>query len=348
MEWYYKAMQQEKIRIIFFVTLLLAISLLAFFIFLPYLTALVLAGTLAIIFEPLYTRIRKFIRSDSVAALSTVFVVVIIVLIPLSLIGTTVVTQAAQLYGDITSGNQSGDFIHRMETIIQQKLGALDPRISIDFEQMMKQFLGFILDKTGSLFSGIAQVIFDALIAMLAFYYLLKDGTLLRQAIISFSPLADSDDEEILTKLKKAVRSVMIGTLVLAIVQGVLVGIGFYIFGVPDGALWGSIAGIAALIPFFGTSIVIIPAIIYLIFIGHIGSAIGLFIWAAFLVGMIDNILMPKLVERGTQLHPLAILLSVLGGISLFGLVGFLLGPLTLSLCSALFVLYKKQLVQKD
>ena len=76
-------------------------------------------------------------------------------------------------------------------------------------------------------------------------------------------------------------------------------------------------------------------------------SAIGLLIWAAFLVGMVDNVLMPKLVERGTQLHPLAILLSVLGGLSFFGLIGFLLGPLTLSLCSALFALYKKQLVQK-
>src|SRR3989344_6531887 len=140
-------MQQDKLRLIFFIALLLGISLLAFFIFLPYLTALVVAGTLAIIFEPLYARVRKFIRSDSIASLSTVFFVIIIVLIPLSLIGTTVVTQAAQLYGDITSGNQSADFFHRAEIVIQQKLSAIDPRISVDFEQMMKQFLGFILDK---------------------------------------------------------------------------------------------------------------------------------------------------------------------------------------------------------
>lgn len=341
-------MQQDKLRLIFFIALLLGISLLAFFIFLPYLTALVVAGTLAIIFEPLYMRVRKIIRSDWVASLTTVSLVIVIVLIPLSFIGTTVVTQAAQLYSDIVSNNQSANFVHRVETIVQEKLSAFDPRISVDFEQMMKQLLGFILDKTGSLFSGIAQAVFSILIAMLVFYYFLKDGSALRRTIISFSPLADSDDEEVLTKLKIAVRSVMLGTLVVAIVQGVLVGSGFYLFGVPNGALWGAVAGVAALIPLMGTGIVLVPAIAYLFFIGDTGNAIGLLIWAAFLVGMIDNILMPKLVERGTQLHPLAILLSVLGGLSLFGLIGFLLGPLTLSLCSALFALYRKQLVQKD
>ncbi len=338
-------MQQDKLRQIFFYSLLLGVFLLAFFIFLPYLTALVVAGTLAIIFEPLYTRVKKVIHIDWVASLLTVLFVIIIVLIPLSFIGTTVVTQATQLYNDITSGNQSADFFHRTEIIIQQKLSAVDPRISIDFEQTTKQFLGFILDKSGLLFSGIAQALLNILIAMLVVYYFLKDGSLLRKLIINISPLTDTDDEEVLSKLKNAVRSVMLGTLVVAIVQGILVGIGFLMFGVPNGALWGAVAGVAALIPLVGTSIVLIPGILYLIFVGNMVNVIGLIIWSAFLVGMIDNFLMPKLVERGTQLHPLAILLSVLGGLSLFGLIGFLLGPLTLSLCSALFVLYKKQLV---
>lgn len=337
-------MSQDKLRLIFFFSLLLGISFLAFFIFLPYLGALVVAGTLAIIFEPLYARVNKVIKSSWIASLITVIFVIIIVLIPLTLIASTVITQASGLYGDITSANQSSNFLNNTEIAIQQKLNAIDPRISVDFETIIKQILGFIVDKSGTLFSSIAQGLFDTLIAMLIFYYFLKDGGSLRSIIVHFSPLADSDDEEVLSKLKKAVRSVMLGTLVVATTQGILVGLGFYIFDVPNGALWGAIAGISALIPMVGTSIVIIPAIIYLFIVGNYISAIGLFVWSAFLVGLIDNFLMPFLVEKGTQLHPLAILLSVLGGLSLFGFVGFLLGPLTLSLFSALFSLYKKQL----
>lgn len=336
-------MQQEKIRIIFFVTLLLAISLLAFFIFLPYVGAIAIAGTLAIIFESLYTKLIRLFRTEALAALFTVILVTIIVLIPLALIANTVIVQAGQLYSDITSDNQSADFIRHAEALIQEKLRAFDPAISFDFAQGIKQILGYIINQSGSLFSGIMSFVFDTLLVVLMFFYFLKDGAKLRRIIISFSPLPDTDDAEILAKLKHAVRSVMFGTLALAIIHGVLTGIGFYMFGIPNGALWGTISGVATIIPVIGAVVVFIPAIAYLFFIGNITGAVGMIVWTVLILTLVHSILLPKLIQRGIHLHPVVILLSVFGGLSLFGIIGFLLGPLVLSLCATLFALYKKQ-----
>ena len=116
--------------------------------------------------------------------------------------------------------------------------------------------------------------------------------------------------------------------------------VGFWIFGVPNAILWGSFAAIAALIPGIGTALVLTPAILFLFARGEIFSAIGLLAWGVGVVGLIDNFLGPRLMGRGIELHPLIILLSVLGGIGFFGPIGFLLGPLIVSLFFALLDIY--------
>ncbi|MBI3685201.1 AI-2E family transporter [Candidatus Azambacteria bacterium] len=227
---------------------------------------------------------------------------------------------------------------------VQDKLRLIHANITLDLNQFLRQGLGWILNNAGAVFSGITQLVFGFLLSMLAFYYFLKDGKKLVSALAVLSPLRDVDDREIFGKLNKAVHSVVLGSLVVAVIQGMLVSIGFYVFGVPNGALWGAIAAVTALIPFIGTAIIVIPAILYLFFTGSIPSGLGLLAWGATAVGLIDNFLTPKLMERGIQIHPLLILFSVLGGLSFFGPIGFLLGPLALSFLFALLDIYKKQL----
>jgi predicted PurR-regulated permease PerM len=130
------------------------------------------------------------------------------------------------------------------------------------------------------------------------------------------------------------------GTLFIALIQGLLAGVGFWIFGLPQPALWGTLTIITALVPVVGTALIWLPASIYLFSTGVTGMALGLFLWGAILVGSIDNFLRPKLIERYMKVHPFFILISVLGGLSLFGPLGFLLGPLVLSLILALLEIY--------
>jgi predicted PurR-regulated permease PerM len=177
---------------------------------------------------------------------------------------------------------------------------------------------------------------------------MLRDGTSLRRQLIRFSPLVDTYDQKIFDKLELAIHSVVKGSLVVGIIQGVLTGIGFAIFDIPNPALWGSIAAIAALIPGIGTALVIVPGIIYSFFSGTMGATIGLAIWGVVAVGLIDNFLGPRLIERGVKVHQFLILLSVLGGITFFGPIGFIIGPLIVSLLYALLEIYKDSLEKRN
>ena len=155
------------------------------------------------------------------------------------------------------------------------------------------------------------------------------------------SPLADKDDEKIIRRLSLAVNGVIKGSLFIALVQGTMMGIGLWIFGIPNPALWGVVAAMCAMIPSIGTALVSVPAIIYLFYTGNTVPAIGLLVWATVAVGLIDNFLSPYIVGSKINIPPLFILFSVLGGIAFLGPVGILIGPLSISLLYTLISIYR-------
>ena len=128
--------------------------------------------------------------------------------------------------------------------------------------------------------------------------------------------------------------------MIIAVIQGASTSIGLAIFGVPNAIIWGMVAAVASLIPGLGTSLIILPAILYLFLNEQTMQAAGLIIWGMTAVGLIDNFLGPKIVGRGMKLHPLLVILAVLGGFAFFGPIGFILGPLTLGMFLALFDIY--------
>lgn len=210
----------------------------------------------------------------------------------------------------------------------------------IDIGHYVREGLGGIVQNLGAFFSSVVRGAFMMFIFLVSLYFMLKDGGKLESYIIELSPLRDKDDEFIVQRLKLAVAAVVKGSLSVGIIQGLLTGLGFAIFGMPNPVLWGSVAAVAALVPGIGTALVLLPAILYLFFSGHTGASIGLAIWGATAVGLIDNFLGPKIIGKGIQLHPLAAFFAVVGGLAFFGPMGFLLGPLAVSLCLALIEIY--------
>ena len=160
------------------------------------------------------------------------------------------------------------------------------------------------------------------------------------------SPLSDADDQKIINKLSRAVNAIVKGYLLIALIQGILMALGLSFFGVPNPALWGLVTMITAFIPTIGTALVSVPAIIFLLLTGQTIEAVGLLCWAVAVVGMIDNLLSPIIVGNRINLPPLLILFSVLGGISLLGPVGILVGPLTISLLYTLISIYRNEFKQ--
>ena len=176
---------------------------------------------------------------------------------------------------------------------------------------------------------------------LISLYFFLKDGAGFKEWIIVLSPLDDKYDKEIFKRMRSAVSAVFVGSLLIALVQGILVGLGLAIVGVPNYILWAFVAALSALLPGIGTGLVTIPAILYLYVLGDVFQAVFLAVWSVALVSLIDNVLLPVFYSRGTEVHPLAILFTVLGGLIVFGPVGFLLGPIALSIFLALVDIYQ-------
>ncbi len=342
----------------FFFVLLLIASIAAVVTVLPFLTPLIVAAAVSVILFPVYTKVKwvlgiKVPRSN-IASFVTLILFMVVVIVPVFFIAAKIYSEIQTLYAvliDESSRSQFIDSLNNTSAYISHAMFDVFPAYSFDsfnITEHLKTALEWIFANLDRVFGGLAMVAGYAFVFLLALFYFLRDGRIIIKNFISWSPLLDSYDVHITTTLKRAIQSVFAGTVVVSLIQGVLTGIGFAIFGISAPALWGSMAAVAAFIPGIGTSLVLIPGVIYLFVTGSIGSAIGLTIWGAIAVGLVDNILGPYLINRGINVHPFLILISVLGGIVVFGIVGFLLGPLILAFLFALLEIYKRSSVGKQ
>lgn len=320
----------------FFLAILSAAIILAILIFLPFLSPLVLAGALAVIFHPLHRRIVRLMGArhrPSLSALVTLVIVAAIIFVPLTFLAIRISVEARDIYVALAADPTASGSPMLMK--LQHWFG------SVDLIDMLRTVTQWAFTNIEAIFTKVSRIVIEAIVMLLALFYLLRDGTGLKLKLMNLSPLGDVEDAFIIAKLETAIRSIFAGSIAVGAIQGFLSGIGFAIFGVPNPVLWGLVASLAALVPGIGTALVLIPAIAYLFFIGHTGMAIGLLVWGVVAVGLIDNFLGPILMQRGVKIHPFLILLSVLGGISFFGPIGFVLGPLIIALLFALLEIYK-------
>jgi len=339
-------LDNRKLELYFFFALFIGILLVSGFILEPFIYAIILAAVFSIVFRGLYRKFSAIFRSKSVGAIATVVIVLGTVLIPLTFFGRQVFNEIQQLYSYLIANGGKSLFVQSFENIVNSiqgyfAIGDREPiQFSIDFNIYIRSALNWLLGNFGSIFSSFALVGVNLFLFLFAFYYLLKDGVELKNRIVSLSPLTDKYDEEISKKLELAINSVIKGTLVVSLIQGFMTGLGLWIFGVPNPAFWGSIAAVSSLVPGIGTALISGPSIVYLFLSGNTLPAIGLIIWAVMGVGLVDNLLYPKLVQRQVKIHSFLILLFVLGGFAFFGPMGFIMGPITLSLLFALLDVY--------
>lgn len=335
-------MDRRQAELIFFLIVLLGTLVLAFFIVRPVIVLLALSAVLAVVFHGVFEHILVQAKNRSLAALLTTILAFFVVIVPLASFGYQIVVEAANLYTTLSERSNVTD-LQQLLSAIQGGVQNIIPGFTIDTTDVaarVQDVLGWLVAHFGAIFAGFTKVVGGFFLLLLFFFYMVRDGNILREKFIELSPLSSIREEKILTRLASAINSIIRGTVIIAIVQGLMTGIGFTLFGVPNPALWGGVAFVAAFIPSIGTALVIIPAILFLFVTGHNGSGLGLLIWGSIAVGLIDNFLGPILVGHQAKIHPLLILVSVLGGIGVFGPFGILLGPIVMSLLLALFDIY--------
>jgi predicted PurR-regulated permease PerM len=333
---------QKRLQVISFLLIVVVLAVLVFFVVRPFWDMLTLAFILAVLFHAVTDRLEKVFRSRSLAALVTLGIMLVIVLIPFALIGQALFSEAVGLYNRVSQGGAFFNTDQLSASVPAQVRGFVDGAI-VDLNALISGWTGHAFSTVSSVLSNVAGFLLAVFLTLFATYYFLKDGRKFEQVLIEVSPIDNGQEQVLFAKITKAVHGVVKGQFLTALIQGVVATIGYTIFGVPDPLLWGLFTAMAALVPTVGTSLATIPAVLYLLLTGQVGSAVGLIIWGAFAVGLIDNVVGPRVLGHTTQIHPLLMFIAVLGGVSAFGFIGFLLGPILMAVFVAVVDMYRTE-----
>lgn len=333
-------MQTKIIERYFFFGLLLATFIFTFLIFKPFLPLLAISASFAVVLYPIYQRMIKHKLPDWFSALFTLLFFVIIICGPVFGIGMLVFNQSQDLYQSLSTNGGIGTYFHNLENYL---IRYMPEGVPINLGEKVGELVSFTSRNIATIFASTLTTLFSFFLICISLFFFLKDGAKWKKALISLSPLRDTDDEKILTKLALSINGIIKGYLLIALIQGLLMGFGLAFFGVPNSALWGVIAAIGSLIPTVGTALVSVPAVIFLFATGNTFGGIGMSIWAFMIVGWVDNLLNPIIISSKINIPQILVLFSVLGGLVLLGPIGFLIGPLAVSLLYTLISIYNNE-----
>jgi predicted PurR-regulated permease PerM len=312
-----------------------------------FLLTILLAGIFTGLASPLFSRfIRIFGGRRSLSASMTLFIFFLMVFLPLAALFAVVITQALSL---------SSTAIPLIREQLRDPQGLLRLVSNLPFYHDIENYSDLILQKAAELLGNLGSsaisgfsaftwtAIYDLVLFFIFWYtmfFLLKDGHVLMERIQYFLPLNENDQKRLLDRFLSVTRASLKGSLVIALVQGTLAGLAFYVAGIEQAVFWGAIMTMLSLLPMIGSPLIWIPAVIIQALSGHYLQAAGLALFCSLVVGQIDNIFRPILVGRDTQMHELFIFFGTLGGLGMFGLPGLIIGPVIAALFVTVWDIY--------
>jgi predicted PurR-regulated permease PerM len=344
-----KAFDTVNIARWFFIFSFVGVSILFWKVIEPFAMVLMTAAIVAIIVTPVEQHVRRWVGHPKVSATIMLALVLSAVVLPLVTIALLTANQAVELVQNTLADPEwLQSFDVRSLPFIQALPQVLITQIlSIDVTEVLRNIATWIVRNIGTIFASSADIIFKTFIFFVSLYFFLVDREKIHAELLLLSPLKDSIDENILMRLVATVRGVVFGSLIIAVIQGVIAAIGLTVFGVPAPLIWAGLVVIAAQVPMLGTSVIMLPAVIYLALSGSAPQAIGLLVWSLLAVGLVDNLLQPIVVGGRTHMHALLILLSMLGGLNAFGPIGFIFGPTILAAFLVMIELYRAGVLEK-
>jgi predicted PurR-regulated permease PerM len=308
----------------------------------PFLGAVLWAVFIAIVFEPLHRRVlQQTGQRQNLSALLSLMLILLIVILPLILVGISVVQEASVLVQKVRAGEiDIGQFLQRViETLPSWARRVLDRFGIFNVEGLQRQ-LTELLTRSGQVIGtrlvGIGQITLDFLVALFVMLYLLffllRDGRTVAGRIAESVPLQEQHTERLLGQFSTVVRATVKGNIVIALLQGALGAMAFAVLGLAGPMLWGALMALLSLLPVVGAGMVWGPVAVWLMFTGDWVAAAGLVAWGVLVIGLVDNFLRPILVGKDTRMPDYLVLVATLGGISVFGLNGFVIGPVIAAL----------------
>lgn len=316
-----------------------------------FLMAILLAGIFSALARPVYRRLERFFgHRPAVASAVTLLLLILVVLIPLTGLLGIVTAQAIKVGQSATPWvqeqvnqpaalwdmlrhlpfyDETADLLLPYRETILRKAGELVATLS-----------RFLIGSLGSATVMTVNILFMLFVLLYTMFFFLIDGERLLGKILYYLPLEDSDEMRMLDKFTSVTRATLKGTAVIGLIQGTLAGAAFAVVGIPSAVFWGTVMAVLSFIPGIGSALVWVPATLILMGGGHWGRGLALGSFCAVVVGSVDNFLRPRLVGKDTQMHELMILFSTLGGISMFGVLGVIIGPIIAALFVTVWEIY--------
>ena len=312
-----------------------------------FLMAIVLAALFSALAMPVFNRFERWFRGGkSLSASMTIVTMLLIVFLPFAALLGIVAKQAIRISRIAVPWVQQqilepGAFDQQLRTL------SFYPEIQL-YRLEIFQKAGELASNTGSmLFNTISSFTYSAVndlfllfIFLYTMFFFLRDGQQLLEKCLSYLPLTQTDQNRLLDKFLSVTRATIKGTMVVAAVQGSLAGLALHFAGIDSALFWGTIMSVLSVLPVMGSTLVWVPAVIYLAATGQYPQAIGVLLFCSIVVGQIDNIVRPILVGRDTQMHELLIFFGTLGRIGLFGIFGFIIGPIVAALFMTIWEMY--------
>jgi len=330
-----------------FLVILALVSVLFLFVLKPFYSALFWACTLAIVVYPFHRLMKRFVKGANLSALATLAVLCVVVLTPALFLFFSFLKEGSWLYGEIQSGRF--DLSAHLEKIrtAAPALERLLERMGVDSASVQAHLSGAAVTAGRFLAShavafgqnAFAFLVGVALMLYVAFY-MLRDGPEMVEKLVRALPLGDDLERRMIGRFAEVTRATVRGSFVIALVQGALGGIVFWGLGIGGALLWGAAMAVCALVPGVGTAIGWGPVAVWRFAVGAWGKGLFLGVFAAGVIGSADNVLRPILVGRDTKLPDYVVLLSTLGGFAIFGMNGFIVGPVVAALFLSLWQVF--------
>ncbi|MES2948103.1 MAG: AI-2E family transporter [Pseudomonadota bacterium] len=330
--------------------LLVVVTLALGWILLPFYGAILWGTIIALLFAPVYRGLLVRLKGrPTLAALLTLLLVLLILVLPFALLTAALARETAQVYQQLQSGEMNPSlYFQGVFNALPDWLTALLDRVGlVDFEALQRRLSAALAQGSQFLATqalGIGQFTFEFItslfITLYLAFFLIRDGEGVARALRDAVPLAPEYKKELVSKFTTVIRATVKGNLLVAVIQGALGGLAFWVLGVGGALLWGALMAFLSLLPAIGAGLVWLPVAIYFFITGAIWQAVALCAWGVLAIGLIDNLLRPILVGKDTRMPDYVVMITTLGGMVVFGINGFVIGPAIAAMFLAVWHIY--------
>jgi predicted PurR-regulated permease PerM len=340
-------MEMQKVRKNIFLAILITGTIAFLWLLKPFAYPIFWAAVIAGIFGPLYKRVNRTLRHPNLSTTIMLIVTIFVIILPLAVIASVLLAQAIDMYSAL---KDTEDIQRKAQGIINllkgnpylQKLDLDEKALTETFYNISGSISKYIVGYLTDLTQNTLLLIINFIVMLYCLFFFIRDGDRLLRGSLYILELKDEIGNRLYERFTSTARATLKGTLIIGLIQGTMGGILFWAVGIQSAIVWGVIMILAAMIPGIGCAIIWAPAALIMIATGHVWEGIAILAVGSLVISSIDNVLRPLLVGKDTQMHPLLIFLSTIGGIAVFGVSGFVIGPIITALMSTLWEIYEK------